>query len=310
MKTVNSVSGGKTSAYIAAHYPADYNVFALVCIDDIECAPDDPAIIRYANEKLPDWMKSQHGEFIATTEDDKTLVALMDLEQFIGKKIEWVRGKSFDKVLKEASIFGGVKTRLPGKIFRYCTLEMKMLPIFEWWFMNIGERIKMNIGFRMNEYERMEKFVNSGRHNELKIPDYCSTRGKRKQHKTTFNYRWCSFPLIKNAVYEDQVKEYWEDKYVGENNLFGNTRKKIEFPVVSNCVGCFHKKAETLATMCNMHPKKMAWFARMERELNMGNWLPSKTTYQDIIDMANLDLYTEELLSESGASCDSGGCHD
>ena len=30
MKTVNSISGGKTSAYIAAHYPSDYNVFSLV----------------------------------------------------------------------------------------------------------------------------------------------------------------------------------------------------------------------------------------------------------------------------------------
>ena len=29
--TVNSVSGGKTSAYIAVHYPADYDVFSLVC---------------------------------------------------------------------------------------------------------------------------------------------------------------------------------------------------------------------------------------------------------------------------------------
>ena len=29
MKTVNSVSGGKTSAYVMANYPADYNIFAL-----------------------------------------------------------------------------------------------------------------------------------------------------------------------------------------------------------------------------------------------------------------------------------------
>jgi len=34
MKTVNSLSGGKTSAYLAAHFPADLDVFALVCIDD------------------------------------------------------------------------------------------------------------------------------------------------------------------------------------------------------------------------------------------------------------------------------------
>ena len=37
MKTVNSISGGKTSAYIAKHYPADINIFSLVRIEDREC---------------------------------------------------------------------------------------------------------------------------------------------------------------------------------------------------------------------------------------------------------------------------------
>jgi hypothetical protein len=34
MKTVTSVSGGQSSAYIAANYPSDFLVFALVCIED------------------------------------------------------------------------------------------------------------------------------------------------------------------------------------------------------------------------------------------------------------------------------------
>ena len=37
MVKVNSVSGGQTSAYIAANYPADYNVFALVRTNDKNC---------------------------------------------------------------------------------------------------------------------------------------------------------------------------------------------------------------------------------------------------------------------------------
>ena len=37
MKTINSLSGGKTSSYIAANYPADYDVFALVRIEDSNC---------------------------------------------------------------------------------------------------------------------------------------------------------------------------------------------------------------------------------------------------------------------------------
>ena len=41
MKTVNSLSGGKTSSYMAVHYPADYNVFALVTTLDKKCIYPD-----------------------------------------------------------------------------------------------------------------------------------------------------------------------------------------------------------------------------------------------------------------------------
>lgn len=36
MKTVNSISGGKTSAYMAKHYPADIELFSLVRIEDLD----------------------------------------------------------------------------------------------------------------------------------------------------------------------------------------------------------------------------------------------------------------------------------
>ena len=89
IKTVNSISGGKTSAYIAANYPADYEVFSLVCIDDQKCSPKDKSIQRYVNDKLEKYIP-EFGEFIATSEDDLTLTAMRDLEQYLGKEIVWV----------------------------------------------------------------------------------------------------------------------------------------------------------------------------------------------------------------------------
>ena len=42
MKTINSLSGGKTSSFIAANYPADYNIFALVRTNNKKCLfPDE-----------------------------------------------------------------------------------------------------------------------------------------------------------------------------------------------------------------------------------------------------------------------------
>jgi hypothetical protein len=89
MKTVNSLSGGKTSAYISANYPADYNVFALVRTDDKKCMFPDAKIRQMVSDKIG-------TEFIGTLEDDVIIYTMLDLEQFIGKKIYWVTVKTFD----------------------------------------------------------------------------------------------------------------------------------------------------------------------------------------------------------------------
>lgn len=306
MKKVNSISGGKTSAYIAANYPADYNVFSLVCLDDVRCKPKDKGVIKYVNEKLGDFYNDKYGDFIATAEDDKTLTALMDLEQYIGTPIEWVRGRSFDKILTEKRFFGGKPTRLPSWARRYCTTEMKMLPIFLWWFDTIGEKIEMRIGFRFDEFKRMEMFMNK-EPNSFKIPVACKTTGQRRQVHQTFNWRYCSFPLIQEATVYDDIKEYWRTRYVGRDTLF-TKRRKIEFPEISNCVGCLHKKEDTIAIMYNLHPEKMNWFADQE-ERNMGTWLDSQVPYAKIGEHALSTPYIVEMLRD-GHSCDSGGCHD
>jgi hypothetical protein len=304
MQTVNSVSGGKTSAYIAAHFPADYEVFSLVCIDDERCRIKDPSINQYINAKLEKFIP-KYGEFIATAEDDATLYAMRDLEQFIGREIIWVRGQSFDNVIDKKGTHNTKRDLIPNKHFRYCTEEMKLIPIFYWWFHNLGQRVKMRIGFRFDEFDRIERFLNDQKPNEFKIPVSCSMKGQRQQKHEIFNWRFCTFPLAKHGITEAHIKEYWrKNGYVG-GNLF-EERRQIVFPVVSNCVGCFHKKPDTLSIMAAMHPEKMNWFAEQE-DKDMGTWLDSKIPYRKIIENSN--MWIPEMLKEIG-SCDSGGCHD
>lgn len=97
MKTVNSLSGGKTSSYIAANYPADFNVFALVRTDDKKCLFPDPKIRQIVSDKIG-------TEFIGTLEDDQIIYTMLDLEQFIGSKIDWITGESFDKIIKKPAV--------------------------------------------------------------------------------------------------------------------------------------------------------------------------------------------------------------
>ena len=89
MKTVNSLSGGKTSSYIAAHYPADYDVFSLVRIEDDSCRIKDKKIVQEIEDRI-------QAPFIATAEDDAIIYTMLDLEQYIGRPITWVTGPTFE----------------------------------------------------------------------------------------------------------------------------------------------------------------------------------------------------------------------
>ena len=126
MVTINSLSGGKTSSYIAVHYPANYNVFALVRTDDKKCIYPDAKVRQIVSDKIG-------CEFVGTLEDDVIINTMLDLEQFIGQKINWVTGKTFDEIIKRKN----GTTFLPSYMRRFCTTEMKLTPIFYWWMKNI-----------------------------------------------------------------------------------------------------------------------------------------------------------------------------
>ena len=52
IKTVNSLSGGESSSYMAVHFPADYELFSIVCINDENSRIKDAQMNNYINDKL------------------------------------------------------------------------------------------------------------------------------------------------------------------------------------------------------------------------------------------------------------------
>lgn len=310
--SINSLSGGKTSSYVAMNYPADYNVFSLVCIDDIVCQPKDRSIIQYVNAKLEKFIP-EYGEFIATAEDDKTLYVMRDLEQMLGKEIIWVRGDSFDDVISK-----GTQTRLPSWARRYCTDKMKLLPIFMWWFHNIGETVNMRIGFRQDEFDRMIRFFNNSDPTNYSIPTSCSLRGERRQKHETFKWRFCEMPLIKDGIDKADVDNYWRRKKIPAN-LF-EPERSLPFPDISNCIHCFHKHEDILTLQAVINENKMAWAAAKEffpkGQKHMGTWLDNQHTYGQIIENAqnlseeDVKFLIRRLTKVDGTTCDTGACHD
>lgn len=170
MKTVTSISGGKTSAYLASEFPTDYNVFALVRTEDKNCMYPDKKLRSLVEDRI-------QKPFIGTLEDDVIITTILELEQFLGRKIDWVSGITYDEVLKNG---GGY---LPNKLHRYCTTFLKLDPIFYWWAENIGEPIVMNLGFRANEMPRAKRMIE--KLNASGLLEYKATFGKnaRGQNK-------------------------------------------------------------------------------------------------------------------------------
>lgn len=272
MKTVNSLSGGKTSSYLAKHYPADYNIFSLVRIEDEKCRPKDKSLVKFVSEKLG-------IDFIATAESDLTLYAVMDLEQLIGQEIIWVTGNTFEMVNKKAT--GG--KGLPNMNWRFCTTEMKMRPIFDWWYKNINEKVRMGIGFRYDEMERKDRLTTSFKGIIGKSKN--GTRNKWAEIEWREGY----FPLIDNKITHIDVYK-WAEK------------SGLVFPLDSNCVGCFHKPLQQLRKNWDTETKKMQWFADQEKS---ARW-KKEAKY---INIKKIGLQ-QDFNFGTGSGCQAGFCTD
>jgi hypothetical protein len=279
MKTVTSVSGGQSSAYIAANYPSDYLVFALVTTEDKSCQHPDPYLRKLVSDKIG-------RDFIGTLEDDVIIETMLELEQWLQQDIHWTAGETFDHITTHK---GGW---LPNKLHRYCTVEMKLRPMHRWWKETIGEPVKMQIGFRAGEERRAVRMME--RCNEDGLLEFKDVIGKHSNG----NNKWATvawqkpiFPMIEDGIHRDKVVEYWNEI-------------PIPFAERNNCVGCFHRNPLLLRKMWDKYPEKMEWFAKQERVEGKGQWRHGDKTYDQI----KKHRLQHELNFDDFGECDSGHC--
>lgn len=310
-KLVNSLSGGRSSCYMAIHYPADINIFACVCIDYPKAAPKDPAILMYCLEKL-------NGNFIASAESEMTLRIMMQMEQRLGKKIVWVRGDSFDEVIDNAGCHPTWKRR-------FCTTELKIKPIFEYIYFRYGV-VREQIGFRLDEAHRAYKTENEvnlfelinlfGDVQEAKafvkktyrkvesiMADYPISQnvfGERRNNLSEIMWAQKEYPMIDDKVDQSDVIRYWKGF------------PEFDFPPESNCAGCHHKKPVIIRNQAIQEPAILEWFSLQEqkkKKKNLGNKV--NTWHDDMIPYEEkFKMNFTELMELSYGSCDSGYCHD
>ena len=283
MKTVNSLSGGKTSSYIAANYPADYNVFALVTVKDKNCIFPDKIIRQKVSDRIG-------KEFIGTVEDDTIIYTMLDLEQYIGSKIDWVCGDYFEDIMiRKKGVY------VPQSNQRYCTTDMKIEPIKKYWLENIKEICEMRIGFRANEMRRAKTMIEKNNKNGFSEDKFVIGKHKNGNNKwKSLEWRKPVFPLISDGIYKDKIETFWKDK-------------PVRFAWVNNCVGCMGATPYYLKHQYKKNKNKMEWFIEQEKKSIEGykrTWRIDGLSYEEIIKMKQ----QYEMFDDDFNSCDGGYC--
>jgi hypothetical protein len=279
MKTVDSVSGGMTSAYVAANYPSEYNVFSLVRIEDERCKFPDEKLRREVEDRI-------QAPFIATAEEDMIIYTMLDLEQYLGRRIDWVTGPTFEDLIRR--ILGGY---LPNREWRKCTTQLKMIPIANWWGRTFDfEPVKMNIGYRANELSRVEKILG-----EVNKDGFCEIKmvvGKRgtRNKWATVAWRKAEFPCVEDDIYKIDILHYWRGK-------------PVRFAKENNCVGCFQRSIQQLRKKFDEQPGKMRWFLEQEGGKKDTHW-KSNATYKQIASM----MLQTDMFDDLEVSCNEGFC--
>ena len=302
--SVSSISGGKTSAYMALKYPTDVNIFALVLTDDPLARFEDKSLEKAVQERIP--------HFVATRELEDTVKSVFELEQLLGKEIKFIASpKTLDQVIRE-------KKWLPNRSTRFCTQELKLKPIFEYCYLNllnpivkesgviITTPVEMNIGFRYDEPQRVFKSLGAVYSKDLKGLDWsksggcdlvnfqykCDIDGKFKnKHRIqkTLDWRFKQFPLFVDKVQKEDIAEFWKNK------------PKFCFPKVSNCDFCFFHRGSEMLEQRIAHPERAVWW--LQQEYDSGGYMFGKKPFAQILNEQSAKHNADALDEEIESSC-------
>lgn len=243
MISVNAVSGGKSSSFMAYHYPTDINIFACVLTQDESTKIKDDSLREYCKNKLPNHDWNRYG----SRELEETLSALRNLEQLLDSEIIWVSSElTFDELID-------LKQAFPSRRMRFCTQFLKIKPIFDYLYLHHynGNPFYQQVGFRYDENRNLN---NCSKH---KLPIYCHIKSKR-QKWLEIDLIERTYPMIIDKVTHDTVKQ-WVQK------------KGLIFPEISNCDFCFfHTKNEAIIQALN-YPDRANWWINQQKKIKKPN---------------------------------------
>ena len=248
--TCISFSGGRTSAYML------YQV-----LQAHGGKMPDNGIVCFAN---------------TGKEEEATLKFVNDCSVNWGVPIIWLEYQSENpkfKIVDYASAsrngepFAELITKrqyLPNAVARFCTSELKVLPIDKY-FKSIGvNEYETLVGIRADEPRRVAK---------MRL---------NKDVKLT--------PLATNGVTEKIVWDFW-NKQPFDLEL-------AKFSGASNCDLCFLKGAKILIGLVQQKPERAIWWADMEKQIG-GRFSKDKPTYEQMMQFTKdqSSLFEDESIA-------------
>jgi 3'-phosphoadenosine 5'-phosphosulfate sulfotransferase (PAPS reductase)/FAD synthetase len=235
--TVISFSGGRTSAFMLWNVIQANNGKlpdeAIVCFANT--GKEDEATLNFVNDCSINWkVPIVWLEF----RDDEKKFAIVDFESASRN------GEPFEQLILK-------KKYLPNPFARFCTQDLKVIPI-DRYLKSIGiEEYITFVGIRADEPRRVAKMKTN------------------KDVKET--------PLATAGIGVQDVLHFWSKQSFDLQTITvdGNS-------LLSNCDLCFLKKANHTLALIKDKPQRAVWWAEMERKIG-ATFNPGHPTYAQMI---------------------------
>jgi 3'-phosphoadenosine 5'-phosphosulfate sulfotransferase (PAPS reductase)/FAD synthetase len=218
--TCISFSGGRTSAYMlkkvleagGGQLPDQ----AIVCFANT--GKEDAATLQFVHDCETNWnVKINWLEFLP----DNPKYKIVDFSTASRN------GEPFEQLINK-------KKYLPNTFARFCTTELKIIPI-ERFMASLGyEDFVTFVGIRADEPRRVAKMKNN------------------KSIKET--------PLATDKVTTKDVLDFWDNQSFNLQTVTVNGNS-----LLSNCDLCFLKKANHLVSLIRDNPNRAIWWAEQEK---------------------------------------------
>lgn len=235
--TCISFSGGRTSAYmlykILEAHQMSLPEEAIVCFANT--GKEDEATLKFVNDCSVNWnVPIVWLEYMEAAE-------VKDRWRQVTYETASRNGEPFEQMIKS-------KKFLPNSVMRFCTTELKIVPI-KHYMASIGyEEFDTFAGIRADEPKRVSKL-----------------------RKTLYA------PLAINGVAQEQVQSFWKAQSFDLGLEF---RDKVT--PLGNCDLCFMKGGSQIMSIIQHQPHRATWWAKQEELIN-GRFCKDRPSYASMM---------------------------